>query len=52
MRELLLIFNLKAHTFLKSVFRWDWQAVLKNGSSLIIFGGFAVAVFFISARRL
>jgi len=48
MRELLLIFNLKAHTFLKSVFRWDWQALLKNGSSVIIFGGFAVAVFFIS----
>lgn len=48
MRELLLIFNLKAHTFLKSVFRWEWQALVKNGSSLIIFGGFALAVFFIS----
>lgn len=48
MRELLLVFNWKAHTFLKNVFTINWQNVSKNLASVLIFGGFAVAVFFLS----
>jgi ABC-2 type transport system permease protein len=48
MHELLLILNLKAHGFLRSVFTPSWQGLVKNLSSILIFGGFAVGVFFIS----
>jgi ABC-2 type transport system permease protein len=48
MRELLLILNLRAQGFLRSVFTTSWQSLLKNLSSVLIFGGFAVGVFFIS----
>ncbi len=48
MRELLLIFNLKAHTFLKKIFEWKLETVAKDISSLLIFGGFAVGVFILS----
>lgn len=48
MRELLLILDLKAKGFVKSVFSLDMQSLIKNSSSLLIFGGFAVGVFFIS----
>ena len=48
MHELLLILNLKAKGFLKSVFTSSWQGQIKNLASALIFGGFAVAVFFIS----
>ncbi len=48
MRELLLIFNLKAQSFLKTVVTRNWQTQIKNISSLLIFGGFAVGVFLIS----
>ncbi len=48
MRELLLMFNVKALSFLKGTLRWNGQAVLKNLSSIVIFGGFSVGVFFVS----
>jgi ABC-2 type transport system permease protein len=48
MRELLLILNLRAQGFLRSVFTTSWQSLLMNLSSVLIFGGFAVGVFFIS----
>jgi len=48
MRELLLVLNVKAHSVLKSSFDLRWQALLKNLSSLIIFGGVAVGVFFLA----
>ena len=48
MRELLLVLNWKAHTFLKNLFTFNWQTVSKNIASFLIFGGFAVAVFFLS----
>ena len=48
MRELLLLLNVKAHSFLKSVFEWKWPTVLKNISSILIFGGFAVGVFILT----
>jgi ABC-2 type transport system permease protein len=48
MRELLLVLNVKAASFLKQVFHWNWQTFFKNLSSLLIFGGFAVAMFFFS----
>jgi ABC-2 type transport system permease protein len=48
MHELLLILNLKARSFLKTALATSWQGVLKNLSSVMIFGGFAVGVFFIS----
>jgi hypothetical protein len=48
MRELLLVLNVKAASFLKQVFRLNWQTFFKNLSSVLIFGGFAVAMFFLS----
>lgn len=48
MRELLIMLNLKATGFLKSAFQWRWQSQVKNLSSVLIFGGFAVGVFFVS----
>jgi ABC-2 type transport system permease protein len=48
MRELLLVLNVKAHTFLKSTFVFSVSSLLKSLSSLVIFGGFAVGVFFLT----
>ena len=48
MRELLLVFNVKAHTFLKSALEFRWQTFFKNLSSAIIFGGVAIGVFLLS----
>ncbi len=48
MRELLLVLNLKAHTFLKNTFTLKGEALSKNLASFLIFGGFAVGVFFLS----
>lgn len=48
MRELVLVLNVKAHILLKNLFDLRFQSVVKNLSSLIIFGGVAVGVFFLS----
>ena len=48
MRELLLVLNLNAHTFLKNTFTLNGEALSKNIASFLIFGGFAVGVFFVS----
>ncbi len=48
MRELFLILNIKAQGFLKSIFTTSPGALVKNLSSFLVFGGFAVGVFFIS----
>ena len=48
MRELLLIFNMKANSFLKRIFEFKLETVVKDVSSLLIFGGFAVGVFVLS----
>jgi ABC-2 type transport system permease protein len=46
MRDLLLVLRVRATGFRAGVFAWDWQTVLKNISSALIFGGFAVGVFY------
>jgi ABC-2 type transport system permease protein len=48
MRDLLLVLRVRATGFMAGVFAWDWQTVLKNLSSGLIFGGFAVGVFFLT----
>jgi len=48
MRDIALLLNVRAVAFFKNVFAWQWQTVLKNLSSLVIFGGFAVSVFFLA----
>ncbi len=48
MRQLLLILNVKANTFLKTALDFRWQSVLKGSASALIFGGFALGVFFLS----
>ncbi len=48
MRELLVVLNTRAQSFLKRAFELRWQSVLQNMASVLIFGGFAVAVFFVS----
>lgn len=48
MRDLLLVFRIRVTGFLAGVLVWDWQTVLKNISSALIFGGFAVGVFFLT----
>jgi ABC-2 type transport system permease protein len=48
MADLLLIARVRAASFGASVFSLRWQAVLKNLSSVLIFGGFAVGVFFLT----
>ncbi len=48
MRELLTVLNTRAQSFLKRAFEFRWQTIIQNASSLLIFGGFAVAVFFIA----
>lgn len=48
MRELVLVLNIKAHIVLKNLFDFRLQSVVKNLSSLVIFGGVAVGVFFLA----
>src|SRR5271169_6266928 len=48
MEQFILLLNVKASTFLKSVTDFRPQSVLKNLSSLFIFGGVAVGVFLLS----
>jgi ABC-2 type transport system permease protein len=48
MRELLVVLNTRAQSFLKRAFEFRWQTLVQNLASLLIFGGFTVAVFFIS----
>lgn len=48
MRELLVVLNSRAQSFLKRAFELRWQTVMQNMASFLIFGGFAVAVFFVS----
>ena len=48
MRELLLVFNVKAHSFLTSVFDFRFQSLVKSAASFIIFGGFALGIFILT----
>jgi ABC-2 type transport system permease protein len=48
MRELLLMLGIKARGFISTTFEWRWQTFIKNAASLLIFGGFAVGVFFLT----
>lgn len=48
MRELLVVLNTRAQSFLKRAFELRWQIVLQNIASIVIFGGFAIAVFFVA----
>ena len=48
MRQLLLVFNVKAHSFWKSTLDLHPQSLIKNLSSVVIFGGFAVGIFFLA----
>ena len=48
MRQFILILNVKASAFLKNVTDFRPQSVLKNLSSVLIFGGVAVGVFLLS----
>jgi ABC-2 type transport system permease protein len=48
MRELLLVLNLKAASFLKGVLRPDLPSQLKNLASTIVFAGFAVGTFIVA----
>ncbi len=48
MKDLLLVLRVRATGFLAGMFTWDWQTILKNVSSALIFGGFAIGVFFLT----
>jgi ABC-2 type transport system permease protein len=48
MRDLALVFGIRLRSLLASTLDIRWQTVAKNLSSLIIFGGFAVGIFFIA----
>jgi ABC-2 type transport system permease protein len=48
MRDMALVLNVRAQSFLKSVFDFRLQSILKNFSSLIIFGGVALGVFLLA----
>jgi len=48
MNPLVLVLNVKANAFLKSAFDFRAQSVLKNVSSLLVFGGVALGVFFLA----
>lgn len=48
MRELLLILHFKLTSFLKGVARPSWQAQLKNLSTFVVFGGFALGTFLVT----
>ncbi len=48
MRELLIVLNTRAQSFLKRAFEPRWYVLLQNFASVLIFGGFAVAMFFLA----
>jgi len=48
MRELLVVLNTRAQSFLKRAFELRWHTVVQNLASFLIVGGFTVAVFFVS----
>ncbi|MBX2989946.1 MAG: hypothetical protein KF749_02130 [Bacteroidetes bacterium] len=48
MRELLVVLNTRAQSLLKHAFEFRWQSLAQNLASLLVFGGFTLAVFFIS----
>ncbi len=48
MRELLLMLRIRGASFLAGTFSRDWHTVLKNLSSVVIFGGFSLGVFFLT----
>ena len=48
MHQLLHLLNMKAHTFLKSAFDFRWEFLAKGIASALIFGGFAIGIFFLS----
>jgi ABC-2 type transport system permease protein len=48
MKELLVVLNTRAQGFLKRAFELRWQTLVQNLASVLIFGGFAVAVFFVA----
>jgi len=48
MRELLLVLNLKSASILKSLFRQDSQSLFKMLASVLVFGGFALGMFFLA----
>lgn len=48
MNELLIMLELRARTFFKSVFAFSVSALVKNLASFMIFGGFAVGLFFLT----
>lgn len=48
MRELLIVLNTRAQSFLKRTFALRWQTLLQNAASFLIFGSFTVAVFFLA----
>ncbi len=48
MQQVILILNVKASAFLKNVTDFRFQSLLKNLSSLFIFGGVALGVFLLS----
>ncbi|MER3524298.1 MAG: hypothetical protein C4326_09590 [Ignavibacteria bacterium] len=48
MRELLIVLNTRAQSFLKRAFELRWQTLIQNVASFLIFGSFMVAVFFLA----
>lgn len=48
MKELLVVLNTRAQGFLKRAFELRWQTMVQNLASVFIFGGFTVAIFFVS----
>ena len=48
MREIVLVLNVKATSFLKNALDFRVQSLFKNLSSLLIFGGVAVGIFLLS----
>jgi ABC-2 type transport system permease protein len=48
MRELLVVLNTRAQSILKRAFEMRWRTVAQNSASVLIFGGFTLAVFFVS----
>lgn len=48
MRDLLLVLRVRRAGFLAGVTSPDWQTVMKNLSSLLIFGGFGIGVYYLT----
>lgn len=48
MRELLLVLDVKLQSNLKGAVDFRWRSILKNFSTIIIFGGFAVGTFYLA----